>query len=135
MKPKVNQLIITIYQNLDDHPKGGIHGNSILIKKTLQMEAIQVEITDSLCETWILLNNYIFILRAVYMPPSNPKYYNDDLFDDIIDDMSFITSFYVQPFIMFGDFNSRKGMIDDYLEDDELCEHNMSNINLFDNVI
>ena len=26
-------------------------------------------------------------------------------------------------------------MIDDYLEDDELCDHNMSNINLFDNVI
>ena len=26
-------------------------------------------------------------------------------------------------------------MIDDYLEDDELCDHNMTNINLFENVI
>ena len=69
------------------------------------------------------------------MPPSDSEYYNDDLFDGIIDDMSYITSIYDKLFVMIGDFNSRTGMIDDYLEDDELCDHNMSNINLFDNVI
>ena len=67
------------------------------------------------------------------MSPSDSEYYvyNDDLFDDIIDDMFYITSIYNKPFVMIGDFN----MIDDYLEDDELCDHNMTNINLFDDVI
>ena len=69
------------------------------------------------------------------MPPSNSEYYNDDLFDDIIDDMSYITSIYDKPFVMIGDFNSHTGMIDDYLEDDELCDHNIFNINFFNNVI
>ena len=128
--------MITIYQNLAynyDHPKGGIHGNSILIKTILQTEAIQIEGTESLCVTWILLKNYNFILGAVYMPPSNSEYYNDDLFDDFIDDMSYITSIYDKPFVVIGD--SRTAMIDDYFEDDELCDHNMTNIDLFDNVI
>ena len=90
-----------------DHPKGGIHGNSILIKNTLQTESIQIEGTDSLCVNWLLVKNYNFILGAVYIPPSNSEYYNDDLFHDIIDDMSYITSIYDKPFVMIGDFNSR----------------------------
>ena len=49
--------------------------------------------------------------------------------------MSYITFIYDKHFVMIGDFNSRTGMIDDYLEDDELCDHNMNNINLFDNVV
>ena len=44
-----------------DHPKGGIQGNSILIKNTIQTEAIQIEGTDSLCVTWILVKNIILI--------------------------------------------------------------------------
>ena len=69
------------------------------------------------------------------MPPSNSEYYNDDIFDDIIDNMFYIKSIYDKPFVKIGDFNSRTGMIDYYLEDGELCDHNMSNINLLDNVI
>ena len=38
----------------------------------------------------------------------------------------YITSIYDKRFVMIGDFNSRTGMIDDYLEDDELYDHNMS---------
>ena len=90
---------------------------------------------DSLCVNWLLVKNYNFILGAVYIPPSNSEYYNDDLFDDIIDDMSYITSIYDKPFVMIGDFNSRTGMMDDDLEYDELCDNNMTNINLSDNVI
>ena len=68
------------------------------------------------------------------MPLSNSEHYNDDLFDDIIDDISYITSIYDKPFVMIGDFNSSTGLIGHYLEDDELCDHNMSKINLPDNV-
>ena len=70
------------------------------------------------------------------MPQSNSEYYNDDLFDDIIDVMSYIKYIiHDKPFVMIGDFNSRAGIIGNYLGDDELCDYNVTNINLFDNVI
>ena len=37
-------------------------------------------------------------------------------------------------FVLICEFNSITGMVDDNLEDDELCEHPMTIINVFDNV-
>ena len=114
-----------------NHPNTGIHGISTLCKKHLCNDIIQIEKTNSMCVNWILIKNYDFILGTVYIPPSNSEYYNDDLFDDIIDDMSYITSQYDKPYVLIGDFNARTGNIDD-IETDFACFNNIDLYEYYD---
>ena len=70
---------------------------------------LEIKNTESNCVLWLYLEQFSIFLGAIYIPPSNSKYYNDDLFDEIIDDISYITSVYDTPFLLMGDFNARTG--------------------------
>ena len=100
--------------------KGGIHGISILVSKTTKCNIVEIENTDSTCVLWLYLEQFSLILGAIYIPPNNSKYYNDDLFDEIIDDISYIMSIYDVPFLLMGDFNSRTGQLNDILDEIDL---------------
>ena len=99
------------------HPSGGIHGISVLVTDTICDDVSQIENTVSQCVLWLLFKNIDIIIGAVYIPPSSSDYYNDELFDDIMDDMSYLASQYKQPFVMLGDFNARTANLDDDIDD------------------
>ena len=79
-----------------------------------------IENTISDWVLWLMVgenrDNIDFILGCVYIPCEGSTYHNDYLFNDISEDiLNFQVNFDV-PLILMGDFNSRTGATNDFIE-------------------
>ena len=106
------------------HSYGGIHGICILVKDDKENYVTLVEntVSDSLlcmrfCNTRA---NQDFILCAVYIPHEGSPFCSSDVFDVIADDLMNLNVNYTLPIILAGDFNSRTGLLDDFIDNDPL---------------
>ena len=108
---------------------GGVHGLCIYVRDDI-FDEVQVlndhTVTD--CVLWVKLSikssKFSIYLGAVYIPHENSKYFTNDIFDSIIFDVASLKSKTDIPFLLLGDFNSRTGTLDDFMEvDPELVEY------------
>ena len=87
-----------------------------------------VHIIEATCSTNVLwLRVYQkafglnFILGTVYIPPEGSKHYDNDVFDNIANGVIHIKNAYnEEPFCFIGDFNSRTGLLDDFITFDSM---------------
>ena len=57
----------------------------------------------------------------MYIPPEGSKHYDNDVFDNISNDIIHIKNAYnEEPFCFIGDFNSRTGLLDDFITFDSM---------------
>ena len=113
----------------DDFPgfkpyvKKNFHGICTLIKTNISHNVMQLLETQSDHVLWLHIKKECFgkefILGSVYLPHENSTHYHEDMFDNIEEDiMYFNVNFSNVPVIMLGDFNSRTGLQDDFLDID-----------------
>ena len=105
----------------DLHKYGGVHGICVYIRNGIFSTIEQCNNkTSSDCTLWVKLTvkNSSFYLGIVYIPHENSKYYHNDLFDNLIFDIATLKGKDDIPFVLCGDFNSRTGLLDDFMEVD-----------------
>ena len=100
----------------------GTHGLAILVNKRFQGKVTLIDDFDS-CEhvMWVkvMLNeNVEFILGNVYIPHEGSIHYDDEWYTNVSSDMIALGTLAL-PFVLVGDFNSRTGRLDDFMEYDE----------------
>lgn len=98
---------------------GGIHGICILIQKNVSSHTSRILGTTSESIMWIHFDSFClgfeFILGAVYLPCEGSVYHSNDVFDHLYQDLLYLKSTYNVPFSLAGDFNSRTGLLDDFM--------------------
>ena len=102
----------------------------VFIKKKYKDFVHVIDSTYSKNVLWLRIDKKIFglnfILGTVYIPPApeGSKHYvyddyDDDIFDIIADDIIHIKHVYnEESFCFIGDFNSRTGLLDDFIKHD-----------------
>ena len=102
---------------------GGYHGLCVIFKDTYSDAVKQLECgltADSVL--WLFINERVlgfsFILGCVYIPHEGSKYHTSDIFETISDDIVYLKGRYDAPICLTGDFNSRIGKLDDFMEND-----------------
>ena len=113
------------------HVYGGIHGICMLIKNDKEKYVTLIEDTASDSLLCIKFCNREtkndFILCAVYIPHEGSPYCSSDVFDVIADDLMNLNVKYALPIILAGDFNSRTGLLNDFINDDPLQSVDINN--------
>lgn len=102
----------------------GIHGINIFV--SINIMSIVDELVDNMLfdsALWVKVNNQ-FILCSVYMPHEASKYHYVECFDDLATDISTVMSKYELPLVIVGDFNSRSGTLDDFVN---ICDTDKNN--------
>ena len=100
---------------------GGAHGLCIYVRDEV-FDKIQILTDETVteCMLWVKLSikssTFSFYLGAVYVPHEKSNYFKNDIFDNIIFDVATLKSKTDLPFIILGDFNSRTGELDDFME-------------------
>ena len=99
---------------------GGIHGICVLVNDKFHIDdCCIVENTKSECILWVNLkvDNFQFIIGATYIPCPSSRYYFDEIFEQIHEDIMYIRQKNV-PFLLTGDMNAHTRTKCDYLEND-----------------
>ena len=124
--------------------KGKTSGIAILASKE-NSKHFEVLNTSSNWVLWLLVGDNPskpdFILGAVYIPCAISAHSSETIFDEIFLDIVKIKSVHDLPLILMGDFNSRTGVLDDFVHFDDLetvdCDdfqvdftHNLEKFNL-----
>ena len=80
----------------------------------------EIEDTCSDSVLWLKFEREAFgcelILGALYIPHEGSKYHSSEVFEDILSDCSSIQAKFQVPVCILGDFNSRTGVLDDFLD-------------------
>ena len=105
------------------HQFGGVYGICVFIRKKYKDFVHEIDSTYSKNVLWLRIDKKIFglnfILGTVYIPPEGSKHYDDDIFDIIANDIIHIKHIYnEESFCFIGDFNSRTGLLDDFIKHD-----------------
>ena len=115
--------IFTLKKSSPTHRHGGIHGISLLVKDHLAASTTILQNTVSENILWSKIDNdslgIHIVVGSVYIPHENSLYYHDDIFDNVTEDIININNAVDLPIILIGDFNSRTGIIDDFIEIDD----------------
>lgn len=103
------------------HNFGGIHGICIYVRSELFDFVSEPCDVFSDCVLWLVVDcparNMKFILGSVYIPHENSVFHEDDIFDVIANDVTTLrANYHGYPMVMAGDFNSRTGTMDDFLD-------------------
>ena len=104
-----------IYTGKDEIKLKGFHGMALMVKKTLQHKFVEsgsglwVEITNA---------NLCYDIGLFYMPCENSKYWHQELFDSIEEEVTQHRYANENVFIL-GDFNARTGLLPDFVSIDE----------------
>lgn len=111
-----------LYKKRVNHRYGGVHGLCILIKNDKAEFVTEIDYnTESVL--WIKVDKNItgfeFILGAVYIPHEGSVHYDVDVYDNIANDVINISDKYQLPILLIGDFNSRTGLLDDFVTYDD----------------
>lgn len=115
----------------DPFKYGGVHGISFLIKSEFSQFIDIIEQVESDNVLWLKINKgfvgYEIILGGVYIPCESSKFYKyfeNQIFDKIQNDLIHLKGKYVNAkFCLLGDFNSRTGLLNDFLEiENEVAE-------------
>ena len=105
---------------------GGIHGICVLVSPTYKENVELISDTVSECTLWLKItsnNTAHCILGAMYIPCEKSRFYFDEVFDQIENDILDLKSRFELPFCLFGDFNAHTQLKDDFLEyDDTVAE-------------
>ena len=109
---------------------GGIHGIAILYRDELVNKVHVINDLNSDCVLWTKIDQnafgFEFILGSIYIPHEGSKYHSKEVFDVIEDDLVNIKSKYDNiPICLIGDFNSRTGLLDDFISVDDVKCHIM----------
>ena len=105
-----------------DGRRGGTHGLAIFVNERLQGNVTPNE-DPELCEhvMWVrvVLDAYVsFVLGSVYIPHEGSIHFDDEWHSNISADLIALGKLSL-PFMLVGDFNSRTGTLDDFMEYDE----------------
>lgn len=114
------------------HPLGGIHGISVLYKDQYAKSINFINDLSSDCVQWAKVDKnafgFDFILGSTYIPHETSKYFNSNIFEDLEDDIVNLKSrFDGIPICLIGDFNSRTGLLNDFISLD-VDSHDISTI-------
>ena len=105
---------------------GGIHGICVLVSPTYKENVELISDTVSECTLWLKItsnNTAHCILGAMYIPCEKSRFYFDEVFYQIENDILDLKSRFELPFCLFGDFNAHTQLKDDFLEyDDTVAE-------------
>ena len=101
------------------HKYHGIHGMCILVKEYLQDHIKEIKSKHNSSQ-WIEVSNpqtkSSVIIGSVYIPHEKSKYFDENTFDKLQDDLTTIQASYpVSPILLVGDFNSRTSNDEDLL--------------------
>ena len=81
-------------------------------------ERIHATVSESII--WVKVDSRIlcfeFIVGAVYLPCEGSIHHSNEVFDNLVQDIIDIKSRYDAPFCLLGDFNARTGLLDDFLD-------------------
>ena len=100
---------------------GGVHGIMILFKNDLE-NVIEDIPTKAECVLWIKFthkNGFQAIFGSVYIPCESSRFYYQEVFDELENDIIDLRSRFGLPMCLFGDFNAHTGLQDDLLCPDE----------------
>ena len=106
------------------HPYGGIHGVCMLIKNDIEKQVTLIE--DTVSDSLLCIRFHSretkngFIICALYIPHEGSPYCSSDIFEVIADDLMNLNVKYALPIILAGDFNSRTGLLSDFIDNDPL---------------
>ena len=104
-----------VYTGKDENKLKGFHGMTLMVKKTLQHKFLEsglglwVEITDA---------NLCYDIGLFYIPCENSKYWHQELFDSIKEEVT-QHRYANENVIILGDFNARTGLLPDFVSLDE----------------
>ena len=103
---------------------GGIHGMCMLFNPQFMKECKNVECVPDIeaeCVLWVkieLNNGFSFIIGAVYMPCETSRFYFDEAFEQIEENIVDIKIRYDLPICLSGDFNAHTKSELDFIEHD-----------------
>ena len=106
----------------------GHHGIGIFVKNELTNNIKIVPNCESESIFWIEYDNNLssgkLFIGAVYIPHEGSVHYDQSIFENLSSDLIRLYSSYNSPNIcLIGDFNSRTGILNDFLETDKLPHH------------
>ena len=111
--------VVTMSKKCSSHVHGGIHGICILVSDEIMQNVDIVEGTSSSSILWIHIKNSSItenmVLGAVYLPCEASRHFSDDIFHNLMSDLSYIEGRYKAPILLTGDFNSRTGVLSDII--------------------
>ena len=107
---------------------GGFHGMCVLMKNHVFNCSERIHATVSESILWVKIDSRIlgfeFIVGAVYLPCEGTIHHSDEVFDNLVQDIIDIKGRYDAPFCLLGDFNARTGLLNDFLDvEDVLTNH------------
>lgn len=105
-----------------------VHGIAIFYREKLGNKVHIVNDLSSNCVLWVKIDQtafgFEFVLGSVYIPHEGSKYHSKEMFDILEDDIVNIKSrFNNIPICLVGDFNSRTGLLDDFVCFDDVTCH------------
>ena len=101
--------------NVKKHPYPGVHGIRVYVSERF-IGCIEKVYMELQCESvlWLRVNGEL-LLGAVYIPHEASKYFYNEIYDDLADDVCKLVAKYALPVILIGDFNSRIGRMRDVI--------------------
>ena len=102
---------------------GGTHGLGLLVNNEL-CKYIDIIDNQSTCSCphvlWAKVNKEAFgeafLLGSVHIPCESSIHYDCGWPDDLSSDLSLLISTYNLPFVLMGDFNARTGLLEEFVE-------------------
>ena len=129
-----NFKCIPLMPKVRAHRYGGAHGICVLIRDKFANYFKVIDNLSSLSTLWLSFSGNAFslpfILGVTYLPGEGSTHYDEDMFDNLLEDLVTLKEQYDTPICIVGDFNSRTGNLDDFvtIEDHVLRTINLDNI-------
>ena len=101
---------------------GGIHGICTIVSPEFKDKTMAIPETESECTLWLKLKlseKDECILGVVYMPCETSRFYDEEMFSQIENDIVTLKARYKIPICLSGDFNAHTGQDDDFINPDD----------------
>ena len=119
--PNFHPLVMS--SKLPKHKFGAAHGICVYIRDGINARFDVIENTNSEFVFWLKASSISesFIIGMVYLPCESSLYHHSDIFCHISEDLANFRSDHNDiPIMLFGDFNSRTGILSDFIEPHDL---------------
>ena len=114
-----NFVSICMPRKSNVHKYGGIYGICVLVKVSLAPFVSVLSNCDSENVFWIKIDKKIYdtelIIGATYIPHEGSPYYDNSVFDTLLNDIVDLNAVHNCPITLIGDFNSRTGELSDFI--------------------
>ena len=102
---------------------GGFLGINVLLRKDIFDNATVIENTKSQSILWLKIEKKVFgvefIIGAMYLPYEGSKFYSNEIFENLHDDLLLLNLEFNLPICLIGDSNARTGLSDDFINIDQ----------------